>query len=176
MLSHVAIRTLLALKYNFLLFLTVYIGKTDENHRMDIVVVLCWYMVLAFKVTSGYISHLLIKPPIMEWLLLGASWCLFSQQHRKNTVLPWSLTLLSTSIPSVDCWCLFLSIWLSLVWYENPASSSFSWSRAIHTVCDFQLPICSLWYLKSVPDQQSTKRLICFGCAAEHFCIILLFK
>lgn len=90
---------------------------------------------VSIRVTSGYISHLLIKPPIMEWLLLAASWCLFSQQHKKNSVLPWSLTRVSTSIPSVDCLCLFLSIWLSLVWYENPASSLFSWSRAIHSVC-----------------------------------------
>lgn len=122
----------------FFFFFAVYNDKIDVNHTVQIVVVLCWYMLSVFKVTRGYIAHLLLKTTHYGVAATCTeSWCLFSQQHKKNTVLPWSLTVVPTSIPNVDCWCLFLSIWLLLVWYENPASSLFSWSRAILTVCDF---------------------------------------
>lgn len=101
-------------------FLFYYDDKIDVKRTVQIVVVLCWYLVSAFKVTSGYIAHLLLKPRIMEWLLLAlCPGICFRNSTRKTLVLPWSLTLLSTSIPSVDRWCLFLSIWLLLVWYEN---------------------------------------------------------
>ena len=147
-------------------FFAEYIDKWDVSHSAD-----CCDFLLIYGVSVESLVVILLICFQNQALWSGCYLhrflvSVFATAQKKNPVLPRSLTLLSTSIPSVDCRCLSLPIWLLLAWYETRLLLYSQGSRAFLTLCDFQLPICCL---KSVPDQQATKRLICFGFTVERF-------
>lgn len=88
--------------------------------------------------------------------------CLFWHQWRKNTFLPWPCDLILHIKP--QCWCLTPSIWLVLVWYENP-SSLFQNYRATQLHIGVFLSLLHsvmLFQIRSWPTTYTSE--VCFGC------------
>lgn len=144
----------------------IYHIEKDVKHRGQIAV--CDPGV---SITHGFIAHLPLNPRT-HWMAATCSSVGLHKESTRNTQLtstrtavPRSLTLLSTSITSVDRWCLFLSIWLLLVWCE--LHFLFSCLRDVLTVCHFQSPNfrCAVLFAsnKSLTNRLPKKTLdLCF--------------